>query len=568
MSKSTLLLFLLALLGTLARAQAPDTDSLWIEAGNLRICLRADGSLYSGAPGGAVQYRHVLPDGQEKWVKVVQDAGMWFGGVNPGGELQVSAQQFEPRATDFRAGIAGVPGSGKIWGVTRDQVEQHAADYSDNAIIDQPIEAIFAWPGRGNRFFKQYNGFALPDTFQLSAGFEDRNGNGLYEPDKGDYPHYPYSRMWRGPYFPEQLFCFAFYSGFPYPLFNQYPVQAFGHLYSFECPASYIYDNALFVSLNWENIGSEYMDSSIIGLYLNPDIGDHRNDYHGSFYNAYFAYNATSSDQSPFGKQAPVLMASAIAPPLNNRGESVDTRVMPVGPPNSPLVIPQVAYPVQPNEFYNYLNCTWRDGVPLTVGGTGYSNVWWAQMPTTMAFYGNPYTPDIWTEVNAENPYGDRRALLSWNYQKMNPGSINNIMYMLAVHPHDASKWPMDKFEDIFVSQNEVVSSFDGLIDPQPPTDPDCAFRPEFRFPRLLLRTYPNPVSDILHIQVEGGWPTHIRLYDAYKRVVEEIQFPADNWWNNPLLLPVRHLPSGVYYLEANSRNRNGTAVQKVIILH
>jgi len=74
MTKTRCFAVLLALLPAFAGAQTPQTDSLWIEAGNLRICLRADGSLHSGALGGAVQYRHYPLQGEPVWVKVVQDA--------------------------------------------------------------------------------------------------------------------------------------------------------------------------------------------------------------------------------------------------------------------------------------------------------------------------------------------------------------------------------------------------------------------------------------------------------------------------------------------------------------
>ncbi len=563
MSKSTLFLFLLALLGTVARAQAPDTDSLWIEAGNLRICLRADGSLYSGAPGGAVQYRHVLPDGQEKWVKVVQDAGMWFGGITNSGALALAAQQFEPRATDFRAGIAGVPGSGKIWGVTRDQVEQHAVDYSDNAIIDQPIEAIFAWPGQGNRFFKQYNGFALPDTFQLSAGFEDRNGNGLYEPDKGDYPQC-LDKSGNFEVLPSQLYCFTFYSdgvGAPNTSNIIQPIQALGDLFLLDCSASAIFENGFFMSLKWQNTGMEVLDSCMVGLYLNPDIGNPNDDYHGSRWDSYFAYNGAAVDSGGFEEQASLLMVSAIRFPTDDQGYISEAHFIPIGPSNSNLPAAMIA-PTDPAQFYNYLTGRWRDGSPITVGGMGYDPT--SINVTMRAFDGNPYTPGNWTEVNSNNPPGDRRGLLSWNYQRFNPQEINRVSFMAVVYPNTTE--PLQEwFQSIVVEKNLVQEAF---YHGHSPYSSACGEYPEFPFPRLLLRTFPNPVSDILYIQVEGGWPTHIRLYDAYKRVVEEIQFPADNWWNNPLLLPVRHLPSGVYYLEAGSRNSNGTAVQKVIILH
>lgn len=558
---------LLVLLPALAGAQSPHTDSVWIEAGNLRICLRADGSLHSGAPGGAVQYRHYTLQGEPVWVKVVQDAGLWFGGTDPGGSLALSVQTFEPRVTDFRAGFAGVPGSGKIWSVTYEQIAQHVADYSDNGYIDHPIEAVFAWPGFGNLFFEQYNGFALPISLFTTGNFIDLNSNSIYEPHKGEFPYNKDARYNHGLYFPEKLYCFAFYSDYSdlFQGFAHYPVQGVGYLYTFNCPASYVYDNAFFVSLAWQNIGLERMDTSVIGLYLNPDIGQPNNDYHGSYWNSYFAYNATGVDGSPFGNRPPVLMVSSIHPPLGKYDLEAPTRVMPVGLPGA--TPPATSFPILPREYYNYLTCTWRDGHPLTSNGTGYNP--FGGNVATMAFYGNPYDPAIWTEVNYFNPSGDRRALMSWDFERLQPMQVNATSFILAVHPDDGSQWPFDKFERIFEAQEEITGSFQGIYDPPLPADTRCQFSPNFSFPHLLVRPYPNPASEMLNIQIEGGQPEFVRLYDALGRMVAEIRHPCEQQyciWENPVVMPVDHLPRGVYYLEVVALDSGQKATRKVVI--
>ena len=570
MPKSNVLLPFFALLCIAAAAQTPPADSLWIEAGDLRICLQADGSLYSGAPGGAVLYRHVTPQGEEKWLKVVQDAGPWFGGLDPGGSLLMSAQKFEPRVTDFRAGFAGVPGSGKIWSVTYDQIAQHVADYSDNGYIDDPIEAIFAWPGWGNRFFEAYNGFALPESYLIAFNFFDLNHNSLYEPQKGEFPQILTGYGGDNLYSPNQFHFLAFYTDTSnlFPGFSTYPIQAAATLYTFDCPQSDVYENAFFVSLVWQNTGLERIDSNIIGLYLNTDVGNPADDYIGSGYNSFFSYNAHNLDPFFFGTRPPVLMVSAIHPPVNSYGEPSETQVMPVGPLEMPGLIQAMCFPTFPMEYYKYLTCSWRNGRPLTVGGTGYT--FSSQyVPTTMAFWGNPYTPGTWTEVNAGNPAGDRRAVVSWQYDRILPGKFNAMRYMFAVHPHDGTQLSFEMFDQVFKNQIEVVNSFQGFdfIDP-PLDDPRCQFRPDFSFPHLLIRPYPNPASDVLNLQIEGGEPQYIRLYDALGRLVLEQQTPCDLYcdWENPVQLPVAHLPSGLYVVEVVAAKTGERAVRKVVV--
>ena len=78
----------------------------------------------------------------------------------------------------------------KIWLVKNTEILAHLQDLKDGK-LDTPIESIMSWPGKGNPFFKQYNGFDFPnldaqnDTF---APFFDADINGNYDPTKGDFP--------------------------------------------------------------------------------------------------------------------------------------------------------------------------------------------------------------------------------------------------------------------------------------------------------------------------------------------------------------------------------------------
>ncbi|MFN0014071.1 MAG: T9SS type A sorting domain-containing protein, partial [Saprospiraceae bacterium] len=87
-----------------------------------------------------------------------------------------------------------------------------------------------------------------------------------------------------------------------------------------------------------------------------------------------------------------------------------------------------------------------------------------------------------------------------------------------------------------------------------------------------LIHPYPNPVSDILYIRVEGGEPLHLRLHDTYGHLATELQFPCAMEpycpWENPLQLPVRHLPAGMYFLEVVAKENGGSVVRKVVVNH
>jgi len=570
MPKFNILLLLFAFLCTTAIAQTPPADSLWIEAGNLRICLRADGSLHSGTPGGAVLYRHTTPKGEEKWVKIVQDAGLWFGGLDPGGSLTLSVQKFEPRATDFRAGFAGVPGSGKIWSVSYEQIEQHVADYSDNARIDDPIEAIFAWPGKGNRFFETYNGFALPENFALHYNFSDNNLNGKYEPDQGDFPEIRPRGAGNFPLFPEQMHFFAFHIDtagmFQHLGVKPLPYQGVGQLLTYRCVEEPVLENTFFMAFEWQHTGNERIDSAQVGLYMNADIGNPNNDYHGSRWDSYFTYNAAAVDSDGFEAHPPMLMTSAVSSPIDHNGDIQEARLIPIWASNSLQVSQAMWFPQLPAEYFNYLTASWRDGRPLQKTGNGYGVS--VAPVTARAFEGNPYLLGGWTEVSAQNTPGDRQGVLSWNTRVFPPQRTNHLMIMITLHPRDTTLSPRYWYDKIVSEKNFIRDGFTHGHEFME-LAPTCRKWPHFSFPGLFIRPFPNPTSNLLNVLIDGGGrPEYIRLYDALGRVVAEQSFSCNPFcdWERLVQLSVAHLPAGLYAVEVVTATGE-RAVRKVIVL-
>ncbi len=76
----------------------------------------------------------------------------------------------------------------KVWSVLGHDIRYHIKDFSDNNHVDQKIPSLYAWPGRGNPHFEQYNGFKLKRLDYDLAPFYDFNNDQIYNPDHGDYP--------------------------------------------------------------------------------------------------------------------------------------------------------------------------------------------------------------------------------------------------------------------------------------------------------------------------------------------------------------------------------------------
>lgn len=224
----------------------------------------------------------------------------------------------------------------------REDIEAHLNDFYDNGVVDNPLPAIFGWPGYGNQFFKYYNGYELPDTV-LYSGFWEHYYNGKYEPDLGDYPVPNLARGYNFPP-PHELAVFAFHNDAPARLTHSglLPVQVLGEAFVYGCPENVVLDNSVFVSYWWQHEGDERADSTFAALFVDADLGDLENDYHGTvrppYDDTYFVYNGDSNDTHWQHTQQPLFVVKSIQWPLEYKyGYSVGGfDLMPIGDTSAP----------------------------------------------------------------------------------------------------------------------------------------------------------------------------------------------------------------------------------------
>ena len=119
--------------------------------------------------------------------------GFWVGARRSPDDSMVVAAQSYGRVRgefDFAAGAfdpaTGEPADDRSfcspYGITRAQIDAHLLDLADGS-LDDLIDAILAWPGRGNPH-GAVGGFYATDL----APFVDVDGDGLYDATAGDYP--------------------------------------------------------------------------------------------------------------------------------------------------------------------------------------------------------------------------------------------------------------------------------------------------------------------------------------------------------------------------------------------
>ena len=122
---------------------------------------------------------------------------LWMSAYDDAGQLHVAAQTYRQDGNDYWPGPLDGTGEisytesekwAKIWKVRRSEVNEYLATPMHTVTNTPP--SILTWPAKGNIHARGKDGVPLIITDDM-APFVDVNGDGLYQPVKGDYPDFP-----------------------------------------------------------------------------------------------------------------------------------------------------------------------------------------------------------------------------------------------------------------------------------------------------------------------------------------------------------------------------------------
>ncbi|MEO1713392.1 MAG: hypothetical protein AAFU60_08665, partial [Bacteroidota bacterium] len=436
----TLLLLLLIPLGLFAQDECTSSTAITYLHGNeIRAAINNNGALFNEGGGDGAFF---APYNGASTPSTIFTAGFWMGGLDPGGNLKLTATTYTgageglaagPYDTELGADLESCSNWDRVFTVHNYDIFAHLDDFNDNGTIDSPIEAIYGWPGRGNPYFFDIYGFELPDLTYSLAPFFDQNANGTYDPDQGDYPFIPQSEA-----IPAQMTFSIFNDASKLPEFGALPLSLEVHLttWSYYCQGDDPLDRTIFTSHKLISKAFEPVDSTIVGFFIDSDLGCFTDDYAGTVpdINTVYSYNSDPIDGEngancqagilTYGETPPVQAVTVLNHELyksmtfNNSG---------VGNPNPGTTDPQQAI-----EAYRYLNGDWRDGTPLTEGGTGYNPG--GGTPTDYIFSGDPNTPGEWSMLDENLIPQDRRQLISIEVGSWEPGAIFAVDLAWSFH--------------------------------------------------------------------------------------------------------------------------------------
>ncbi len=210
LGKLSLLLFCLCLMGMSASALpykgAKKTSKPTRKADGVESCRKAQGSAELSINNVRVR----INQGGNMWTDgataqyYVPKAGsstalfcsaLWIGGMDENDQLRVAAMRFGSDGQDFWPGPLTVDNNAstnravcdqwdKLFRITKAEVQEFVSHYATGDHRDYITTAIREWPGNGDESLGQS---------RFLAPFFDRDGDGIYNPDNGDYPYYDFN---------------------------------------------------------------------------------------------------------------------------------------------------------------------------------------------------------------------------------------------------------------------------------------------------------------------------------------------------------------------------------------
>ena len=510
---------------------------------------------------------------------------LWIGALHDGVKYQSSQtyrQGVNGGANNFASGLLTATGErdstqawafDRMWKVNRFDVEALKQAWSNGSVQNGsylPSFDIREWPG--NR----------PGSTEVLAPFFDRNNDGVYNWQQGDYP------LIKG----DQALWWVYHDRDPNrsaanPALG---IEVRCMAYAYTCNQAAGIDTVLnyttFLDYTVKNYSNRAYDSTYLGLFLDGDIGNAGDDYLGSDVqgNGLYFYNATSFDEGPngYGLNPPAQGMYVLKGPLAPANDGIDNnRNGIIDEPGEDIGIYTVGdvggasgtaqrMPFSGNDHYNRARALWTDGLPLVFGGGGYTGQQGSMpnFPTRFIYPGNTDTmgwsiggntqnqlslPFSWTESNTggfgSNFGSDRKAAayigpftfapqatatttVAFVYSRGTNGPLSSVTKLLT---QDAPR----------IRQWYAAGNFPSCLDLS--TVSTRALQAE-----ADVRIFPNPAESFVTVAIGEGADARVVLMDVQGRVLHSESFNAAQSHQ----LNIAHLSPGIYLIHIQQGNR------------
>lgn len=515
----------------------------WMDINNIKARMSLGGDFFTDGTNG-----HFIPNWQTDTnaLPTISRAGIWLSALDPAGNLKISTTTYAGDVTDFAAGpldSEGIPVPGgcsnwdRLFVVNKSDIQAFRNLPASTTLAEkiQQFPTIMGWPGTGNPFFEQINGFGLPAENLPLAPFNDLDHNGLYNPANGEYPVVIQHWIWP-PFLPDQLMWGVIndVNSGTIPTVNPFPLNAEVQMtaWAFNCPDQPVINNTIFTSYKVISRNEDPLDSLYFSIWTDFTLGCSKDDFVGcsDSKNTFYVYNdgvidgqsAACDGQPALSNGVPVQSVTFL-----ETGLAHFMAIPAVGP--AVMLMPEL-----PAEYFNYMTGTWRDGTPLTYGGNGYNTT--SSDITTHMYPSLPDDPDGWSACTANVAPNHWRTVGSSHLWHIEPGAYHEIPVAWTVHPPSNQPCSVGStLADIDVLQNWYNNSFYGCGSLTDATEPAIS----------KLAVYPNPTSADCTIEYGNAKAISLRIISADGRLVRVFEaLPSGHF-----LVPVEGLVPGNYVL-------------------
>lgn len=429
-------------------ACTPAQAKIDLDINNVRTTILNSGDLWWNLSQG----KYEVPKGGG--ANSVFCGGLWFGALDDNGQLMTACMNYRQSGVDFWPGPIDTAGTGtidstcwkfdRLWKLNRADVEAFRAHYTESSYVIP--EAILSWPGNGD----PASGHA-----HFLAPFTDIDGDGIYNPQNGDYPAFAFNGAPDCNYnlLGDQAIWWVFND--KGNTHTETDGNAFGmevHAMAYAFRSNDALNDATFYRYQVINRSAGNWNQVWMGQYTDVDLGSYDDDYVGCDVERGmgYGYNGDQNDGTSaqatlytYGAHPPAIGIDFVQGPLADANDFTDNDHDSIVDENGERIkLSMFKYynsdfsitgnPASATEFYRFLKGQWKDGSPQTYGGSGCCSGTPAMFmfPGTSDPYGwgtggNPQMP--WDEVSSGNTPFDRRFLASTGPFTMHPGEVQTI---------------------------------------------------------------------------------------------------------------------------------------------
>jgi len=477
---------------------SPSVSQIDLDINNVRARILGGGDFWwDGVESARYEVPKVDPASGATPLSVLFAGALWFTGLDNGGNLKCAAQTFRNQGHDFFNGpLSG--NNGEVSFDVCDTYDEHFKVYgsdiaalknlfsaSTGTIISRsdilalkdpndprsnPLE-LLRWPGKGNPYYldnetdKYFNESSL-------APFFDADGNNIYDPTKGDFPVIGLSAACgvTQNFADQMIFWVINDNGQIHGRTGGSPIGVQINCLAFAYQTADALNDMTFYTFEITKKTPNPLFSTYMGVFVDPDLGDATDDYVGcdTTRGMGFLYNANPVDGT-YGPNPPILGIDYFEGPLDDNGNQLGLSSF-VYFINSGPAIQQD--PDDAPEFRNFQTGKWKDGTPITFGGTGTTG----NDFTNYCLSGNPNDPlPAWSGASTPQITGaDFRFVQNSGPFTLQPGDPQRISIgALTVFPKNYDGSPDIEIElgvadDL--AQNLFDNCFDIIDGPDAPT--------------------------------------------------------------------------------------------------